>query len=70
MVLAGVKKRMEMPNRRQVVVPDANGVASTCGVCGGLYRTSDAPEGRFGICPGCRSEAVLLSGMGDPRASA
>lgn len=60
-----------MPNRRLMdAVSGSVGVAETCALCGGVYRATEPAMGRFGLCQGCRAEAVLLSGSGDPRASA
>lgn len=71
MTLAGVKKRLTMPNRRLMdEVVAAAGHAESCALCGGMFRATEPAQGRFGICPGCKSEAVVLSGRVDPRATA
>ncbi len=69
-VLAGVTKRLAMPKRRIPTVEEPFGLAETCAVCGGLYRAVEPLMGRYGMCPGCKSQAAHLAGVGDPRATA
>jgi len=67
MMLAGVRKRLEMKGRRQAQVGPALGVAATCALCGGVYR---APAEGARLCPACEAEATRLAAVGDPRVTA
>ena len=69
MTLAAVRNRMEMPNRRRVNVLPENAQAACCAVCNGLYRAR-GDEGGVPVCPACRTEAMGLAAVADPRTTA